>query len=534
MRLLPAIKDPITLKRVARFKQNTRALISVWVLVVLYIISLGSELVSNNRPLYLRHNDKSHFPAFRFYPEKIFLPGGKDTRPDYRALRQHPTFRDAPGNFMIFPLLPYSPLESLDPETLRDEERVIVRFTPVPRVGNVNILPDFTISRSREIGFFFGRDDADVNGRQLMDFWKPTPTFEKAIARRFSNEAAPSLATELTSIADADLKARISLSRYQRRSKPPTTVRLTFRQPEVAATESEQIEFSRSMKPFGKVAQLWNRLSDTDRSEMLEAVERRFSETVYPQPIVINSTRYNVDISINDISWPYRPVGRHWFGIDSAGRDVFARILYGLRISMTFGFVLAIMSMAVGILVGAVQGYYGGGIDITGQRLIEIWSAIPFLYVMILLGSIYGRSFQLLLFCYAIFNWIGISYYMRAEFLRLRGQAFVDSAKCLGVRAPRIMIRHILPNAITPVITLFPFSLVGAIGALAALDYLGFGLPPPKPSWGELLHQAQQFRWAWWLILYPSLALFIVMLLGVFVGEGVRDAFDPRRYSRME
>jgi microcin C transport system permease protein len=190
--------------------------------------------------------------------------------------------------------------------------------------------------------------------------------------------------------------------------------------------------------------------------------------------------------------------------------------------------------MVMGIGAGAVQGYYGGIIDITGQRLIEIWSALPFLYIMILMGSVFGRSFILLLFCYGIFNWIGISYYVRAEFFRLRKQAFVEAAQLMGISSWKIMVRHIMPNAMVPVITFFPFSLVGAIGSLAALDYLGFGLPAPTPSWGELLSQAQQYRWAWWLILYPSLALFIVMLLGVFIGEGIRNAFDPRRYSRLE
>jgi microcin C transport system permease protein len=244
--------------------------------------------------------------------------------------------------------------------------------------------------------------------------------------------------------------------------------------------------------------------------------------------------RYRVRIETNDPSWPHAPVRGHWMGIDSAGRDVLARILYGLRISMTFGLLLAGAATAVGVLVGAVQGYYGGRIDLVGQRLIEIWSALPFLYVMILVGSVYGRGFGLLLFCYGLFNWIGISYYARAEFLRLRGQPFVDAARCMGLPTRRIIFRHILPNGLTPVITFFPFALVGAIGALAALDYLGFGLPPPTPSWGQLLQQAQQFRWAWWLILFPSLALFVVMLLGVFVGEGVRDAFDPHPFSRME
>jgi microcin C transport system permease protein len=221
-------------------------------------------------------------------------------------------------------------------------------------------------------------------------------------------------------------------------------------------------------------------------------------------------------------------------GIDGAGRDVLTRILYGLRTSLTFGLLLVVCSMGLGVVAGALQGYYGGLTDITGQRLIEIWSALPFLYIMILMGSVYGRSFALLLFCYGLFNWIGISYYIRAEFLRLRKQPFVEAAKCMGLSSPKIIFRHILPNAMVPVITFFPFSLVGAIGSLAALDYLGFGLPPPTPSWGELLFQAQQYRWAWWLILYPSLALFVVMLLGVFVGEGIRNAYEPRRYTRIE
>jgi microcin C transport system permease protein len=210
------------------------------------------------------------------------------------------------------------------------------------------------------------------------------------------------------------------------------------------------------------------------------------------------------------------------------------RILYGLRTSLTFGFLLVGLSMSLGTLLGALQGYFGGKVDMTGQRFTEIWSALPFLYVMILLGAVYGRGFILLLVCYAVFNWIGISYYIRAEFLRLRRLPFVEAAKAMGLPHRKIVLRHILPNALVPIITFFPFYLVGAIGSLAALDYLGFGIPPPTASWGELLQQAQQFRWAWWLILYPSLALFTVMLLGVFVGEGVRDAYDPRPQVRIE
>ena len=235
-----------------------------------------------------------------------------------------------------------------------------------------------------------------------------------------------------------------------------------------------------------------------------------------------------------EVSFPFRPVPGHPFGIDAGGRDVYARVVHGLRIALVFGLALALTGMFFGLVIGAVEGYFGGKTDIALQRFTEIWSAIPFLYVMIFIGSTLGRSFTVLLVCYAIFNWIAVSYYMRAEFLRLRTCTFVEAAKVQGLSAWRIIFVHILPNALTPLVTLFPFLLMGAIGSLAALDFLGFGLPPMTPSCGELLNEAQQFRGAWWLILFPSLALFVVMLLAVLVGEGLRDAFDPRQKSKLE
>lgn len=239
-------------------------------------------------------------------------------------------------------------------------------------------------------------------------------------------------------------------------------------------------------------------------------------------------------LSPSPVSFPFRPVWEHPFGIDAGGRDVYARVVHGMRIALLFGLVLALSGMFFGLVVGAIEGYFGGKTDILLQRFTEIWSAMPFLYVMIFIGSTLGRSFMLLLICYAIFNWIAVSYYMRAEFLRLRKRTFVEAAKVHGFSPLRIIFVHILPNALTPLITLFPFLLMGAIGSLAALDFLGFGLPPMTPSCGELLNQAQQFRFAWWLVVFPSLALFVVMLLTVLVGEGLRDAFDPRQSSRLE
>lgn len=234
------------------------------------------------------------------------------------------------------------------------------------------------------------------------------------------------------------------------------------------------------------------------------------------------------------VSYPFAPCAEHPFGLDQSGRDVMMLVVHGMRIALNFGLVLAFSGMLIGLVVGSVEGYFGGKIDIFCQRFTEIWSAVPFLYVMIFIGSTIGRSFGVLLLCYAIFNWIAVSYYMRAEFFRLRSRTFVEAAKCQGFSAARIIFGHILPNALTPLITLFPFLLMGAIGSLAALDFLGFGLPPMTPSCGELLKQAQSDPSSWWLIFFPAAALFVVMLLTVLVGEGLRDAFDPRQKSKLE
>ncbi|MBR1871154.1 MAG: ABC transporter permease, partial [Kiritimatiellae bacterium] len=234
------------------------------------------------------------------------------------------------------------------------------------------------------------------------------------------------------------------------------------------------------------------------------------------------------------VAWPFRPVKGHPFGIDSAGRDVYSRVVHGLRIGLLFGFVLTFWAMFGGVVIGSIEGYFGGVVDICFQRFTEIWSTLPFLYIMVFIGATLGRSFTTLLICYALFNWILVSYYVRAEFLRLRSRPFVEAAKCQGLSAPRIIFKHVLPNALTPLVTLFPFLLMGAIGSLAALDFLGFGLPALTPSLGELLNEAQQFRWAWWLVVFPGGTLFLVMFLAVLIGEGLRDAFDPRRKSHLE
>ncbi|HEY8900787.1 MAG TPA: ABC transporter permease [Chthoniobacterales bacterium] len=231
---------------------------------------------------------------------------------------------------------------------------------------------------------------------------------------------------------------------------------------------------------------------------------------------------------------PHPPSLEHWLGTDNTARDVLARLIYGFRICMTFALSLAAISCVIGMIVGGVQGYFGGKVDLIIQRLIEIWSALPILYVVILLGSIYGQSFGVILFVMALFEWIALSYYMRGEFYKLRERPFVLAARGLGAGNLRIIFRQILPNALTPVITLLPFMIVAGISALTSLDFLGFGLQPPTPSWGEMIQQGLQNLNAPWVATSAVTALFLTLMLATFVGEGVREAFDPKSHVKLQ
>lgn len=338
----------LTRDRLRRFKRIKRANYSLWILGIAFVLSLFSEFIANDKPLYLRYQGNSYFPILFFYSEQTF--GGKyRTEADYLTLKKDEQFRK--HGFMIFPIIPHSPLHSY------------------------------------------------------------------------------------------------------------------------------------------------------------------------------------LDMEDNP---PHPPSLTHWLGTDSVARDILARLIYGFRICMVFALCLMVMGAVLGIIIGGVQGYLGGAVDIIVQRLIEIWSSLPFLYLVILVGSIYGRSFILLLLIMVIFQWIGLSYYMRGEFFKLKNMTYVKVAKALGISPVRIFFLQILPNALTPVITIMPFSLIGGISALTALDFLGFGLPPPAPSWGELLRQGLNNLYAPWIAVSAVLTLFFTLLLATFIGEGVREAFDPKSEFRIE
>ncbi|QMV01429.1 ABC transporter permease subunit [Devosia sp. D6-9] len=219
----------------------------------------------------------------------------------------------------------------------------------------------------------------------------------------------------------------------------------------------------------------------------------------------------------------------HWLGTDDQGRDVLARLIYGFRISVLFGLALTIFSSVIGILAGAVQGYFGGWIDLLGQRFIDIWTSVPQLYLLLIISSVIAPSFWVLLTILLLFSWVALVGVVRAEFLRGRNFEYVNAARALGVSDRTIMFRHLLPNAMVSTLTFMPFVLAGSVTTLTSLDFLGFGLPVGSPSLGELLSQGKENLQAPWLGITGFVTISLMLSLLVFIGEAVRDAFDPRK-----
>jgi len=278
------------------------------------------------------------------------------------------------------------------------------------------------------------------------------------------------------------------------------------------------------------------------------ALKKAFAEAGRGDWVLMPLYPYGPNETLLDLdSPPPNPPSReHLLGTDDRGRDVLVRLAYGLNVSLTFALVVMLIGESIGVALGAMLGYFGGKLDIFGQRLIEIWSSLPFLYTIIILSSIIvptyvpGRtsilqpSFWLLVIILAAFEWVTITYYIRGEFYREKARDYVGAAIATGVSESKIILRHILPNALTPVVSFAPFVIVANITSLVALDFLGFGLPAPTPSWGELISQGTENLTKWWLVFFPLSALFLTLLLVVFIGEAVREAFDPKEFSELQ
>ncbi len=266
------------------------------------------------------------------------------------------------------------------------------------------------------------------------------------------------------------------------------------------------------------------------------------TETDYKDPYIINNIKANgwmlmplIPFSFNSVDYdldsptPVKPSFKHLLGTDDEGRDILVRILYGIRLSVVFAFSLTILSSLIGIFIGAIQGYFAGLLDISLQRFIEIWESLPQLFILIIISSLFMPSFAILLFILLLFSWTNLVSVVRAEFLRTRNFEFVKAAKALGVGNSRIIIKHILPNAVIATITFIPFLLSEAIVALSALDFLGLGLPHEYPSLGDLVRQGKDNLQAPWIGLSIFFVLSSLLTFLIFIGEGVRDAFDARK-----
>lgn len=363
--------SPIAQRRIAQFRANRRGYVSLWIFLALFLLCLGAEIISNDKPLLVRYDGQMYVPVLQPYPETKF-GGDFETEADYRDPYVIDLIKE--NGWMIWPLIPYS-------------YDTINRDLPAPA---------------------------------------PYAPF--------------------------------------------------FIYPEASPNEGQPSE----------------------RTHCFD-VKR---------------------LCVN------------WLGTDDQGRDVLARLIYGFRLSVQFGLALTLISSLIGVAAGAIQGYYGGWLDLILQRIIEIWSSLPSLYILIIFSALFVPGFWTLLLILLLFSWVQLVDVVRAEFLRARNFDYVRAATALGVSNPVIMWRHVLPNAMVATLTFLPFVLTGSIVALTSLDFLGLGMPPGSPSLGELLSQGKNNLHAPWLGLSAFFSLSIMLTLLTFIGEAVRDAFDPRKSLR--
>lgn len=272
---------------------------------------------------------------------------------------------------------------------------------------------------------------------------------------------------------------------------------------------------------------------ETNYRELSATLSRSGAGWVLMPPIPYNAFENDLRESAYP---PYPPslASRHFLGTDTTGRDVAARLVYGFRIAIGFSLVLLLCNYLIGIAVGCAMGFWGGAFDLFFQRVIEVWSNVPFLYVIMIVASIMVPTFWTLTFVMVLFGWMSMTWYMRTSTYKEKTRDYVMAARALGASSTRIVARHILPNTVSVIVTFIPFSIASGITALTALDYLGFGLLPPTPSWGDLLSQGTDNLDSPWIVTSVVSAMIVVLLMVTYIGEAIREAFDPKRFAYYE
>ncbi|MDF1661740.1 MAG: ABC transporter permease subunit [Planctomycetota bacterium] len=498
-------------KRLRKFRSLKRGYYSFIILVTAYILSFFLPLLMNNKALVVSYDGELYYPIATYYKGEFFgqfndFSTNGRTETNYRLLKARFEAEDE-GNWVFMPpLVPFGPSET--PQVAK--EKILI---DAYKAGNFDVdskdkKPEKSaeeIAKEEEKAYSGGDEDEDDGG------FKYDPN-------KFKDDKDKNKSGDKKSGDDDE-----DDDGYKGDDEDDDD-----------GYKDEDEDDEDDMGEDGEDDNYqYNPDTFDDQKEKALAKEKEEGKNKSDRDKLIAA------------AFPLPPSDVHPFGTDNTGRDLACRLAYGFNVSLTFALILLIVAYTIGITIGSVLGYYGGYVDLFGQRVIEIWQTVPFLYTVMILGAAlqlnndpskpayFQPSFILLISILASFSWMGMTYFVRGEFLREKSKDYVSAAISIGTKDHIIIFKHILPNSLTPVVTFAPFAIVGNISSLVALDYLGFGLPVPTPSWGELMKQALGDLKSWWLVSAPIAALFVTLLLVVFIGEAVREAFDPKVFSRL-
>lgn len=549
-------------KRLRKFRSLKRGYTSFLIIITLYIVSFFCPLLMNYKALVVKYNGNYYFPIVKYRLATFFhqdIQGSTLFKSE--SLKQ-------PGIFLAKLRDSSDPVSRYISNKLSSEtlDLIYQHFTSFKEPDELlktvkNVLTDLS---SLEIDFAeqrftedefnseFGRLTQVFAGSpgkdELISFsvklLEKTDPIYKFISKQFNYGAlnrfkeycnSQPISDDLQALLDEDIRkilkndALYSEERFAEVKLSPETIILVKENPD----GKERIRLNRML--FGEAYANEITREKIHGEANYRRLKQQFKEVDEGNWVLMPAYPFGPYETLLDKTGepPNRPSAMHWFGTDDRGRDVFVRLAYGFNTSLSFAVCVLLFTYIIGVSVGAFLGYFGGKFDIIAQRFIEIWSSLPFLYTVIIVSSLVQPNFALLVFVLMIFRWTGMTYFIRGEFYREKAKDYVHAAIAMGASNQKIIFKHILPNALTPVITFAPFGIVSLIGALVGLDYLGFGLPPPTASWGEMIRQGMSNIFSWWLVLFPFSMLFFTLLLVVFVGEAVREAFDPRVFSRL-
>lgn len=464
------VTDPLFRRRIAHFKTITKAQMSLKLLVIFIIFTLFAELFINNKPLIVYYDKRLFFPLFRNVILGTELGFSYESEVNYRELSRH--IKQTGNGWIIMPLIPFNAIEQdLDSYKMEDSP-----------------------GRHMYIGVAIKKEQKESSDPQdyqwvalhnITDMLLPCndESITRYIALRFADTASGPARLQFND------KTKYIAAYFVENSN------------DTVSYDWQKINTNNGIKLSQKELYVWIKFADNARGLLLP---------------------------------PYKPSfkTRHILGTDRIGRDVLARLVYGFRTTLIFVLIFNIVTYCIGIGFGFIMGYKGGKFDLLFQRIIEVWELIPFIYVVMILSSIFKPNFILFIIIFTLFGWTKKTWMIRVLTYREKESGYVQAARCFGSSTTRIFFRHILPNLLPAILTSLPFSINTSISAITALDYLGFGLPPPTPSWGELLAVGTSlFLTAPWILLSVLTALIAVLIMITFIGEGLRESFDPKHFT---